>query len=95
MSESVGDLSKAVYERTPIGQSEVLRAQLPLSDQERRLLSMLNGFTSLAQLQALLGPNETIPAAVVTHMLMLGVIKPAECAPDHHFYLGWPVDSVH
>ena len=94
MSEFSAVQVDAVYECTPVGQSEVLHAQLPLSELERRLLGMLNGYTSMAHLQALMG-MEAVSPEEVRHMLLLGLIRPCDALGNGHFNLGWPLRPVH
>jgi len=77
-----------VYERTNAGQMALLSVHSALNVAERRLLAVVNGFTPLTDLQALLG-SEIASTAVIQKMTASGLIRP----PEHitqHFFFGWP-----
>lgn len=78
----------AVFERTHEGQRALLSEQSQLNATERRLLGMLNGFTSLAHLRELLR-TEDVSSDLVQEMASRGLIRPPKHA-DHHFFFGWP-----
>jgi hypothetical protein len=66
----------AVLERTRSGQCETLSQSSRLSAQERRLLAILTGFTSLGDLLALLGETE-VPQAVLAKLMDEGLVRVA------------------
>ncbi|HEX5356422.1 MAG TPA: hypothetical protein VFW93_09395 [Aquabacterium sp.] len=88
MQPSSSHLHDAVFERTAAGQSALLAIHSSLNASERRLLAVLNGFTPLTALRALLH-DEELTSSVIQKMAASGLIR----APEHqaqHFFLGWP-----
>jgi len=55
MSEYLSLPESAVLERSSSGQSELLAARMTLNPLERRLLSIVTGYTPLSRLQAFVG----------------------------------------
>ncbi|MGE5450527.1 MAG: hypothetical protein ACM3VZ_01620 [Acidobacteriota bacterium] len=65
---------QSVFQRTGLGQIEVLARRIPLSPLERRLLQMVTGHTRLADLLRLLGETQ-VPHQALTGLLDAGLIR--------------------
>lgn len=76
--------AQAVYQRTGLGQIEVLARRIPLSPLERRLLQMVTGHTQLGDLLTLLG-EALIPAQAVTSLRDKGLIRCVSGAAQGHW----------
>ena len=88
MQPSSSQAQETVFERTPAGQCALLSEGGSLSSTERRFLALLNGFTPLPDLRALLNDDE-VSNGVVQAMASRGLIR----IPEHHvqhLFLGWP-----
>jgi hypothetical protein len=70
-------LRDTVYRRTVVGQKELVSPSVPLAPDDRRLLGVLTGFTSLDALLALLRPT-TAPDQMIARLLELGLMEPVE-----------------
>jgi hypothetical protein len=81
-----------VFERTSAGQLALLSVHSALNAAERRLLSVVNGFTPLSALRALLGEDEVSPA-VIQKMAASGLIG-APVQHTQHFFFGWPCGKI-
>ncbi|WP_374320092.1 hypothetical protein [Aquabacterium sp.] len=79
----------AVFKRTRAGQCELIARRIQLSEADRRLLSVMTGFTRLADLAGLLGEPE-VPHSVVASLLELGLIKQVVDGEGH----GLPGESL-
>ena len=79
----------AVFKRTRAGQCELIARRIQLSEADRRLLSVMTGFTRLADLAGLLGEPE-VPHSVVASLLELGLI---ELVVDGDAHV-WPSDPL-
>lgn len=64
-----------VFQRTGLGQIEVLARRIPLQPLERRLLQMVTGHTQLGDLLGLLGEAH-VPVQAVLSLQELGLIRP-------------------
>jgi hypothetical protein len=68
-------LQDMVYRRTVIGQKELVSPSAYLGPDDRRLLGVLTGFTTLDALLALLRPT-TAPDETIARLLELGLVEP-------------------
>jgi hypothetical protein len=68
------------FERTRAGQCEMLSQRETLSPIERRLLAIVNGYTPLGDLLALLGEAE-VPQDTITKLLDAGCLRPVTPKP--------------
>lgn len=88
MHPTTSHVQDTVFERTAAGQCALLSNHSSLNASERRLLAVINGFTPLAALRALLHDDEVCGSAI-TAMAARGLIR----TPEHHvqhFFFGWP-----
>jgi hypothetical protein len=70
-------LQDMVYRRTVVGQQELVSPSAYLDPDDRRLLGVLTGFTTLDALLALLRPT-TAPDQTIARLLELGLVEPVE-----------------
>jgi hypothetical protein len=68
------------FERTRPGQCEMLTQRASLNPLDRRLLAIINGFTPLGDLLALLGETE-VPQDSVTRLLNAGFMRVVPATP--------------
>lgn len=73
----------AVFQRTGLGQIEVLARRIPLPPLERRLLQMVTGHTQLGDLLGLLGEAQ-VPVQAVISLQELGLIRPIAPQAEAH-----------
>lgn len=73
----------AVFQRTGLGQIEVLARRIPLAPLERRLLQMVTGHTQLGDLLGLLGEAQ-VPVQAVVSLQELGLIRPIAPQAQEH-----------
>jgi hypothetical protein len=68
------------FERTRAGQCEMLTKRVALSPVDRRLLAIVNGYTPLGSLLALIGETE-VPQATISTLLDAGLIRVTPSKP--------------
>jgi hypothetical protein len=87
MQFQVATAPETCFERTRAGQCEILTQNAALGALDRRLLALVNGYTPLGDLLALLGESE-VPQQTVMALLKAGLIRRAPTAPKKPAFPG-------